>query len=306
VALWRHFPVDDTTAQGLSQAVAGFQAEYDFDLVKVTHASGYPAEAWGAELIDGANEEGTREYLRRPIGDSSAWRTLEPLPIDNQVLKRELRALELVRERVGSDVHVLATIFNPLTAAKQLAGEPRMLEDLRAAPEALASGLQTIAESMARFAREALDHGADGIFFATQFARRDKLTDDEYARFGLPFDMQVLDAVRRRSLILLHLHGRDPMFELCREFDADIVNWHDRETSPTLGEGLARLDRGAVLGGVCRADPLGYGSPMEVAEQVRDSVEQTAGRRLILGAGCVTLVSTPAENIEALTRAAMA
>ncbi len=34
VALWRHFPVDDQTPEGLAAAIVRFQREYDFDLVK--------------------------------------------------------------------------------------------------------------------------------------------------------------------------------------------------------------------------------------------------------------------------------
>ena len=34
VALWRHFPVDDQTPDGLASATVKFQRDYDFDLVK--------------------------------------------------------------------------------------------------------------------------------------------------------------------------------------------------------------------------------------------------------------------------------
>ena len=41
VALWRHFPVDDQTPDGLAAATLDFQQTYDFDLVKVTPASSF-------------------------------------------------------------------------------------------------------------------------------------------------------------------------------------------------------------------------------------------------------------------------
>lgn len=305
VALWRHFPVKDESADGLAQSVAGFQNEFDFDLVKVTHASGYPAEAWGALLEAAGNEEGTRAYLHRPVGDPGGWHELEPLTDENAVFVREFAALEKVRETVGLDVHVLSTVFSPLTIAKQLAGRELMLRHMRHSPEDLKVGLRTVAEAAALFAAESLVHGADGIFFATQFAERETLTDDEYSSFGLPYDLRVLEAARSTAdVLLLHLHGREPMFDLCDQYDADIVNWHDRETTPALDEGLARLARGAVLGGVGRRDPLAHGTPDAVRAQVRDAMARTNGRRLILGAGCVTLVTTPHENIRALMDAA--
>ncbi len=304
VALWRHFPVDDETADGLAQSVTRFQSEYDFDLVKVTHASGYPAEAWGAELVAAGNEEGTRNYLRRPVVEPDDWHALEPLAAGNEVYAREFSALEKVRRNVGPDVHVLCTVFSPLTIAKQLASRDVMLRHLRENPQDLEAGLRTVTDSTALFAAESLAHGADGIFFATQFAQRDILADEEYESFGVPFDLAVLEAARPAAdVILLHLHGLEPMYDLCGRYDADIVNWHDRETAPSLAEGLAQLDRGAVLGGIGRRAPLAEGSPEEVTSQARQAIEATGARRLIVGAGCVTLVTTPEENLLALKEA---
>jgi uroporphyrinogen decarboxylase len=35
IALWRHFPQADQSAQGLAEATIAFQKRFDFDLVKV-------------------------------------------------------------------------------------------------------------------------------------------------------------------------------------------------------------------------------------------------------------------------------
>ncbi len=299
IALWRHFPYVDQTAEGLARAVIDFQEAYDFDLVKVTHTSGYPAEAWGAELEHADNEEGTRHYLKRRVTGPGDWHSLEPLEFDRGVLARELHALELIRQELGADVHVLPTIFNPLTIAKQLAGDEALLDHLRHHPDDLEVGLGTIRDFAARFSLACLEHGADAIFFATQFASRDRLTDEEYRRFGVPFDMPVVDTMRPHTdLILLHLHGTNPMFELANEYGVEVVNWHDRETSPSLAEGLARFRKGAALGGLLRTD-LVDGTREGVAAQARDAIEQTGGQRLIVGVGCVTLTTTPPANIAA-------
>ncbi len=303
IALWRHFPVDDQTAEGLARAVVGFQERFDFDLVKVTEASGYPAEAWGAQLEDAGNDEGTRRYRRRVVAMPEDWQTLPSLSVhDNEVFARELRALRLIREGVGPDVPVLPTIFSPLTVAKQMAGD-RMLDHLRDHPDDLEAGLRTIAETNARFAAECLDHGADAIFFATQFASHDLLGDDEYRRFGVEHDMPALDAVRNRArLALLHLHGTSPMFGLTSAYPVDVVNWHDRETEPSLAEGQRLFKEGAVCGGLDR-NAFVDASPEDVHASVRDARAQTDDRGLIVGTGCVTLTTTPAANIQAAREA---
>ena len=46
VALWRHFPVDDQSPDGLAAAIFAFQNTFDFDLVKVTPSSSYCLRDW--------------------------------------------------------------------------------------------------------------------------------------------------------------------------------------------------------------------------------------------------------------------
>ncbi|MBM3144322.1 MAG: uroporphyrinogen decarboxylase, partial [Chloroflexi bacterium] len=48
VALWRHFPVDDQTPEGLAAATLNYQRLYDFDFVKITPASSFCLVDWGS------------------------------------------------------------------------------------------------------------------------------------------------------------------------------------------------------------------------------------------------------------------
>lgn len=299
VALWRHFPIADLTSNGLAKAVVDFQRANDFDLVKVTHASSYPAEAWGGELVDDSNVQGTRRHVSRVVGAPADWSALPPIDVSNEVYARELRALELVREGVGDEVHVLTTVFSPFTIAKQLYG-PNIVDHTREHPAAVEAGLERIAEVTSAFAAATLEHGADGIFFATQFARRDLWSQNEYRRFGLRYDLRVLESVRDcADLVMLHMCGANPMFDLVPEYQADIVNWEDRTTTPSLTEALALLPSGALCGGV-RQQSLVGGTPDDVARDVHWAIEQTRGRRLIVGTGCVTLVTTAQANVRAV------
>lgn len=301
-ALWRHFPHVDQTAEGLAQAVVQFQRQYDFDLVKVTPTSGYPAEAWGAQLEHLENEEGTRRYLSRPVKTTADWHELPRLDVTQGVLGRELQALQLIRAEVGPDVHVLQTIFSPLTVAKNLSGD-LWLADLREHPDDLKAGLTRIAEVTADFARASLQAGADGVFFATQLANRQALSEPEYREFGVAYDRQVLDEVAELAdLVLLHVHGFDIFFDLMAGYPAHILNWHDRRTPPSLAEGRARF-RGAVLGGLDEWGVLLKGSPQDVRAQFAQTLRETGGQRVIIGAGCVTPVTVPEANLRAAATA---
>jgi uroporphyrinogen decarboxylase len=80
-----------------------------------------------------------------------------------------------------------------------------------------------------------------------------------------------------------------------------MINWHDRLTAPTLKEGLKAF-KGAVVGGVEERELLVSGSEAPLRAQVRDAIAQTAGKRLIVGPGCVAAIAAPETNIRAVVQ----
>ena len=124
------------------------------------------------------------------------------------------------------------------------------------------------------------------------------MPSSEYREFGEPYDRQVLDAAGGLWLNLAHLHGEDVMFELAAGYGTPIINWHDTETPPTLAEGLEHV-RGAVCGGLRQWETMVRGTPEQVRAEARAAFEQTGGRRLILGTGCVTPITAPRSNLRA-------
>lgn len=302
VAFWRHFPGDDQDPQALAQATLAFQKRYNFDFVKVTPSSAFSVEHWGVETVWRGNQEGTREYIRRRIQTPQDWRELESLDVHQGVLGGQLRCLRLVKEGLEDKTPVLQTIFNPLAVARYLRGEA-FLVDLRRNPEELRTGLETIADTVARFAEAAIEEGADGIFLAVQQASYRILNEAEYREFGVPYDRRVLEAASRGWFHLLHLHGEDVLFELLADYPVQAINWHDRSTPPSLAEGK-RLSRGAVVGGLRQWETLLQDTPDQVRAEVGEALAQTGGRRYMVGAGCVIPLTTPERNLRAAIEAA--
>jgi uroporphyrinogen decarboxylase len=300
IALWRHWPKVDQTAEGLAKAVLDWQAAYDFDLIKVTPTAGYAVEDWGTRLMDAGNREGTRDYVDRPIKHVRDWEKIWPLNVHSGVLGRELQALRLIRAKSGPDIFILQTIFSPLTVARELCGDDVWQTHLREHPREFRRGLALIADTYARFAEESLRSGADGIFFATQCASHDMLTEDEYTDFGVAYDRHVLGAVADKAdLMILHIHGFNIMFDLLAyPYPVHIINWHDRRTSPTLAQARTKT-RAALMGGLNEWQTLVEGTPHRVSAEVHDAIRQTGGRGFLAGAGCVVSTDTPLDNIKA-------
>jgi uroporphyrinogen decarboxylase len=298
VALWRHFPVDDQRPETLAAATLDFQRHYDFDLVKVTPASSFAIKDWGAEDAWEGSTEGTRRYTSYPIQKPADWERLPVLdPRKARHLSEQINCLRLIRTGLGPDIPLLQTVFSPLAQAKNLAGGETLIVHLRQYPEAVMKGLQNIAETTRRFLEAAKETGIDGIFYAVQHAQAGLLTMDEYKTFGLPFDLKTTGPAAGLWCNLLHLHGLHIYFDLVPDFASQfpIINWHDRETPPSLEEAQQRFT-GVVCGGVSQ-HTIVYDEASEVRQQAMDAIRQTGGRRLLLGTGCVVPVIAPHGNL---------
>lgn len=297
VALWRHFPVDDQDPRSLADATLHFQRTYDFDLVKVTPASSFCVKDWGAQDAWLGHTEGTRQYTKRIIQNPQDWESLPVLDPTAPYLAGQLNCLRFIRAELGSETPLLQTVFSPLAQAKNLAGGETLIAHLRLYAEAVMQGLATITESTRRFVEACLDTGIDGIFYAIQHAQASLLTLEEYRSFGLLQDQESLEPAQQLWCNLLHLHGHDIYFSLIDSLNFQIVNWHDRETYPSLTK-AQELFNGVVCGGM-RQDTLVYRSQAEVQKEARDAIQQTGGTRFILGTGCVVPVIASHGNLRA-------
>jgi uroporphyrinogen decarboxylase len=297
VALWRHFPVDDQTPETLAAATLQWQKTYDWDLVKVTPASSFCLKDWGVEDQWKGHTEGTRAYTKRAVFSLEDWSQLTVLDADSPQLAAQLKCLSLLRNELGPDVPLVQTIFSPLAQAKNLAGGADLLAHLRVRPDLVGRGLEIILESTRRFIRAARAAGLiDGIFYAVQHAQAGLLTKDEFIEFGRSYDLQVLESARMLWLNLLHAHGENLYFNNIADYPVHILNWHDRDTPPTLAEALPRT-RAALCGGLNR-ETMVFGTAEDVRAEAEDAFAQTrGGQRLLLGTGCVVPIIAPHGNL---------
>lgn len=302
VALWRHFPGDDQSPETLASATLHWQNIYDWDLVKVTPASSFCLKDWGVEDAWEGSAEGTRRYTSRVIAAPEDWTRLQVLDADSPALDAQLKCLSILRAELDPDTPILQTVFSPLAQAKNLAGGERLLSHMRQKPDLVWRGLEVIAESTRRFIRAARTLGLiDGVFYAVQHAQAHLLTRDEFNEFGRAFDLKTLESARSLWCNLLHLHGENVYFNSIADYPVHIINWHDRDTSPTLAEAQTRT-RASLCGGL-RRETLVYGTPQALRAEIHDALEQTNGERLLLGTGCVVEVIAPHGNLMTVRKA---
>lgn len=298
VALWRHWPGDDQDAESLAAAHIKWQADYDWDFVKVGPSSSYTVNDWGMQDRWVGHIEGTREPVARIISRPEQWASLRVQDPARGMLGTQVEALRLVGKGLAPGTPFLATIFSPLSQVKYMAGEELLQVHLRQYPDALRQGLRTITDNTLGYIEQAKKSGIAGIYYAVQHTRYTHLSPAEYVEMAEPYDMEIMDAVSDLWLNLLHVHGLHTYLHTVASYPVALVNWHDRDTGTSLAQGMKILGR-AVCGGISQWS-LHEENPAKALAEAADAVQQSGGRQLVLATGCVSMTTTPLRNIRAL------
>lgn len=285
-AFWRHFPDVDRNPAALAQSTLRFHERYQSDFLKVTPRGGYAVEDWGCVESDEVMPDGHRPCARHAVNTPEDWKKIRPVKMESTAWAGHLETIIRCVVDRRADCSTMPTVFSPLSLARKLSGD-RLGYDLKENPQAVTDALEAITETTLAFAEACFREGAEGFFYSIQAASAAFHTEDEYRRFGEPYDRRILGAARARSkLTILHAHGERLMFDRLASLPAHAWNWDDRGAGPSLRDGIARVP-GAVVGGLDQWSALKDGSPDAAQAQVQDALAQTGGRGLILGAGCV-------------------
>ena len=296
VSFWRHFPVDDQNAESLAKSTIAYHGLFDFDLVKVSPSSSFCLMDWGARDVWRGNPEGTRDYLEPVIKRPEDWERIEILDPKKGYLGEQLECLKIIKSRLNGNTPFIQSIFSPLAQAKNLAGKTDIQYYLRKYPDQFKVGLDVISKTTARFIEECIKIGIDGLFFAVQYASYDLLSEEEFLLYGKHFDSELFELMDSFWLNMLHIHGKNIMFDAVSDYPVQIMNWHDRETDPDLRTGKEK-SKGAVCGGVGRIETMVLGDSQNVKSEIDNAIQQTDGTGLIIGTGCVLPQTTPLGNI---------
>lgn len=280
-SFWYHFGLQHMPGSYHARAEIDFFRAYDLDFLKVMNDYPYPLPG-GLDSIQSEED----------------WRRFEPIEGRDPCWKEQLTALSIIADAIGKEALFIDTVFNPWTVARKLAGLNCLEEARRRFPEALLAAMESIAASLAAYAREAIARGAAGIFLSVGAATYDLMTEEEYSIWCRPFDLKVLEAVKGAPFNVLHIHGRNIHFDSLLDYPVSAINWSHFAAAPTLKEGRQRSGR-AVMGGINEA-VASQVTPPEIMAQVRSALVEVGSRGLIISPGCAIPTETPVRNLRAV------
>ena len=269
---WHHFKPAGSGERLAEATFEFFVQQFKLDIVKVMPDLPYPGPD-------------------NPLVEAEQLRSLPRLELDTPMFREQLLCIRTLRSRLGNDYPLILTLFSPLTHILRLMGKAKAVEQARKQPEAFEEGLRTITANLRKLIQAAIDTGASGVFFSCMGATSAHFTQDEYARFGRPYDLDALAGAQGGWLNIVHVHA-DPTqtddwiyFETFTDYPVSVISWSDRLTEPTLAEATTLTDK-CLMGGLWERGPLTHGSENELENEIMSAIAQTKGRRLILANGC--------------------
>jgi len=306
VSLWWHDFEREFSVEGMADATIEAYRRYDWDLVKLNPRATYYQEAWGSRFEPtGTTQPIPRSHLYESVEELAELPEVDPT---GGIFGEQLETLRLVTGRIGGEVDVIQTVFNPLSVASGLIRKrPQLFRDAAAAnPAAVHAGLARIARALAAYSSACIEAGAAGIFFATvDWGTRDAADESFYREYGRPYDLQVLARVRSAPLNVLHVCRDHNLLDLLLDYPVAMFNWDEHGAgNPSLAD-VATRTRAMVAGGVDRG-LVSSGTPEQVAAQVSSDRARAGTTRLLMAGGCGIAYDAAPANVEAVAAAARA
>jgi uroporphyrinogen decarboxylase len=294
LAFWMHNFATENSAKDLAAESLRLARGFGWDYLKPQSRAQCFAEMWGLRYRPSGERAVPYTVIEHPCASAADLTRLRPPAPSTGALAEQLEALRLIRAGVGPDTPIIWTVFSPLMVVPFLLDDGRdaALTIMRTEPAALEHALETIAETLAGYARACLDAGADGLFYATNIATRDLITAAECRRFQRPYDLQILDAVASASFNVLHVCGAGVRFEEFANYPVHALSWAVGPDNPSLREGHRRTGR-AVMGGLPAKPAIATFTPPAIADRARAAVGEMKGRWLLLGPDCSINPDTP-------------
>ena len=268
---WCNFATDSVDAQENARRQLAFHDACDWDICKVMNDYRLPPPA-GIETIETPADMAC--FARRAMSE--------------RVFAEQLGCLRIVRARIGPEVPLVDTLFEPFFSLLFAVGFSRA-PFIRDHPAEAASMLTALTDTFIDYIGEAKKIPVDGILYATNACilppTSRGISDDEFRVFHAPYDLRLLEAMQGLVRIV-HAHGNPLDLRRILDYPCEVFSWSDRLAgNPSIAQ-VRKLTAKCLMGGVDETR-LHERSLPEIRAEVGDALRQAGGtRNFILSPGC--------------------
>jgi MtaA/CmuA family methyltransferase len=289
-----------TDCRVLAEAQVRVAEQFDFDHVSVISDPAVEAADCGATAQFYPDQPPAIDEAHALLAHKAVLSRLRtPDPLGGGRMTNRVKAVALLKQRVGNDKLVEGWIEGPCAEGADLRGINALMLDFFDDPDFVRELFEFIVALEVDFARVQIEAGADIIGMGDAAA---SLAGPRfYEEFILPYERRIVAGIRALGArVRLHICGNTRrLLRAMGSLQCDIV---DLDFLSPMDEGRARMGRKQVLlGNIDPVRVLRDGSPESVTRAIAEC-HRMAGKRYIVGAGCEVCRDTPAENLHALRR----
>jgi len=272
--------------------------KFDFDYVSAISDPAREAADCGASIQLYEDQPPAIREDRALLADKSSLDGLKvPDPLGGGRMHDRIRALELLRERLGGEKLVEGWVEGPCAEGADLRGINTLMLDFFDDPEFVRRLFEFVLEMELRFAGAQIEAGADLIGIGD--AAASLVGPRIYEKFVWPFEKRMVEGIQERGgRVRLHICGNTrAILEGMGRLGCEIV---DLDYPSPVSEGREKMGPDQVLlGNIHPLEVLRNQSSQAVTSAIAACHAQ-AGKRYIVGAGCEVPRDTPPENVLAL------
>jgi len=218
--------------------------------------------------------------------------------VHGERVENRVRALELLRERVGDELLIEGWLSGPCAEAADLRGINRLMLDFTDDPSFVRDLFDFTLEGAIRFAEVQIEAGADVLGVGD--AAASLLGPRIYKEFVWPWEKRLVEAIHAMGgRVRLHICGSTQKILIgMGALECDVV---DIDFPVALDEARGQMGPQQVLAG--NLDPvreLRNGTP-ETVTRALEALHAKAGARWIVAPGCEVVRDTPHENVMAMS-----
>ena len=277
---------------------------YDGCIVDVDDAT--LAEACGAKVLyreDNVAVVKESEPVLKNLRDIDSLKLPDPKK-DGRICEW-LEVTERLSEKIGKEAFLIGRADQgPFNLLCLLRGAQQFMEDLICEEEdVIAHALAWTTEAHILFARAQLEAGAHMTSMGDAYASPNLISPDTYRRFAFKWEKRVVERVQSQEHpYSIHICGDTT------KIIQDIGRTQARvlEVDWKLDMGMTRKllpETTVLMGNINPSDPMYLGTPEQVKEQVKQVIEKTRGKGLIVSSGCALGANTKPENVAAMVEA---
>lgn len=226
--------------------------------------------------------------------------------MSERIYSEQLECLRIMRGRLGPDVPLIDTLFEPFFSLLFAVGFSKAAF-IRSYPDEATAMLTALTDTFVDYIRQIRKIPVDGVLYATNACivapSSRGITDTEFRAFHKPYDLRLLNAMEGLVRIV-HAHGNPLELTRILDYPCEVFSWSDRLAgNPSIAK-VRTLTGKCLMGGVDETK-LQERSLPEIRSEVAHALAQAGGNRnFILSPGCNVASGTALRALLAMRDAA--